>query len=55
MFETFWSITSEYPHLVPKQNLQLRLMANLGLQSGISWLRIKSEDKCLLCGVEKRI
>ena len=52
-FETFWSITSEYPDLVLKRNLQLRLMGNLGLQSGIPWLRIKSEEKCLLCGIEK--
>ena len=52
-FETFWSITSEYPDLVPKGNLQLRLMGNLGLQSGIPWLRIKCEDKCLLCSIEK--
>ena len=52
-FETVWSITSEYPDLVPKRNLQLRLMGNLGLQSGIPWLRIKSEDKCLSCGIEK--
>ena len=28
-------------------------MGNLGLQSGIPWLRIKSEAKCLLCGIEK--
>ena len=34
-FETFWSINSEYADLVPKRNLQLRLMGNLGLQSGI--------------------
>ena len=47
-FKTFWSITSEYHDLVPKRNLQLRLMGNLGLQSGIPWLRIKSEDKCPL-------
>ena len=52
-FETFWSITSEYPELVPKRNLQLRLIGNLGLQSGIPWLRIKSEDKCLLCGIQE--
>ena len=52
-FETFLSITSEYPDLVPKRNLQLRLIRNLGLLSGIPWLRIKSEDKCLLCRIEK--
>ena len=34
-FETFLSVTSEYPDLVPKGNLQLRLMGKLGLQSGI--------------------
>ena len=28
-------------------------MGNLGLQSGIPWLRIKSEDKCILCSIEK--
>ena len=54
-FETSWPITSEYPDFVPKQNLQLRLMGNLRLQSGIPWLRIKSEDKCLLCRIEKEI
>ena len=52
-FETFWLITSEYPDLVPKRNLQLQLMGNLGLQSGIPWLRVKSEDKCLLYSTEK--
>ena len=34
-FETFWSISSEYPNLVPKRNLQMRVMGNLGLQSDI--------------------
>ena len=48
VFETFWSITSEDADMVPKRNLQLRLLGNLGLQLGISLLRIKSEDKCLL-------
>ena len=52
-FETFWSITSEYPDLVPKRNLQLRLVGNLRLQLGIPWLCIKNEDKCLLCSIEK--
>ena len=28
-------------------------MGNFGLQSGIPWLRIKSEDNCLLCSIEK--
>ena len=28
-------------------------MENLGLHSGIPWLHIKSEDKYLLCGIEK--
>ena len=28
-------------------------MGNLGLQSGIPWLHIKSEDKRLLCRIEK--
>ena len=28
-------------------------MGNLGLQSGIPWLRIESEDKCLLCSIEE--
>ena len=39
--------------MVPKRNLQLRLMGNLGLQSGVPWLRIRGEDKCLLCHIEK--
>ena len=52
-FDTFRSITSEYTDLVPKRNLQLELMGNLGLQSGIPWLGNKSEGKCLLCSIEK--
>ena len=28
-------------------------MGNLGLQSGVPWLHIKGEDKCLLCHIEK--
>ena len=54
-FETFRLIIFEYPDLVPKRNLQLQLMGNLGLKSDIHWLRIKSEGKCLLCGIKKRI
>ena len=54
-FETFWSITSEYPDLVPKRSLKLRLVGSLGLQSGIPWLRIKSEDKCNCAAWKKRI
>ena len=45
--------SSAYPDLVPKRNQQLRLMGNLELQSGVPWLRITSEDKCLLCHIEK--
>ena len=52
-FETFCSITSQYPDLVSKRNLQFQLMGNLGLQSGVPWLRIKSDDKFLLCSIEK--
>ena len=28
-------------------------MGNLRLQSGVPWLRIKGEDKCLSCHIEK--
>ena len=35
----YWKITSLYPDLVPKVNIQLRLTGNYGLQSGLPWLR----------------
>ena len=46
--KTYQHLRSEYPDLVPKRNLQLQLMGNLELQSGVLWLRIKTEDKCAL-------
>ena len=48
----YWTITSLYPDLVPKLNIQLRLMVNFGLQSGLPWLRKENIDKCLFCNLE---
>ena len=43
----YWTITSSYPDLVPKLNIQLILMVDFGLQSGLPWLRKENIDKCL--------
>ena len=43
----FWGITSDHPDLVPKLNLQLRLMGNFGLQSSLPWLRAELQTAIL--------
>ena len=48
----YWKITSLYPDLVCKVNIQLRLIGNYGLQSGLPWLRKDKSDACLLCKTE---
>ena len=48
----YWTVTYSYPDLVPKLNIQLRLMVNFGLQSGLPWLRKENIDKCLFCSLE---
>ena len=48
----YWKITSLYPDLVSKVNIQLRLIGNYGLQSGLPWLRKEKSDACLLCKTE---
>ena len=48
----YWTITSSYPDLVPKLNIQLRLIVTFGLQSGLPWLRKENIDKCLFCNLE---
>ena len=50
----YWIITSLYPDLFPKQNTQLRLMVNFGLQSELPWLRKENIDKCLFCNLESK-
>ena len=51
----YWTITSLYPDFVPKLNIQLRLMVNFGLQSGLPWLRKENIEKCLFCNLELKI
>ena len=48
----YWTIISLYPDLVPKLNIQLRLMVNFGLPSGLPWLKKESIDKCLFGNLE---
>ena len=38
--------------IVSKVNIQLRLIGNYGLQSGLPWLRKEKSDACLLCKTE---
>ena len=48
----YWEITSLYPDVVSKVNIQLRLIGNYGLQSGLPWLRKEKSDACFLCKTE---
>ena len=48
----FWSLTWNNPDLVPKIRTQIRLLVNVGLRGGVSWLQGTSDIICPLCKVE---
>ena len=42
----FWAITDIYPDLVSRRHVQVRLMSNFGLNSGIPWLAETDGSLC---------
>ena len=49
-----WSLTNQYPNLVRHLHVQVRLMGNFGLNTGVPWLSDMDGQKCFISknGVE---
>ena len=47
--EKFWAITAEYPDLVCRLHVQIRMMGWLGLNGGILWFLITDGALCFVC------
>ena len=47
--EKFWAITAEYPDLVCRLHVQIRMMGWLGLNGGIPWLLNTDGALCFVC------
>ena len=45
----FWAITAEYPDLVCRLHVQVRMMGWLGLNGGIPWVLNTDEVLCIIC------
>ena len=45
----FWSIAYRYPDLLRCLHVQIRLMANFGLNGGVPWLTNTDGESCLFC------
>ena len=47
--EKLWAITAEYPDLVCRLHVQIRMMDWLGLNGGIPWLLYTDGALCFVC------
>ena len=47
--QKFWSISCQYPDLVCRLHVQIRLMGSLGLNGGIPWLSNTDGALCFVC------
>ena len=47
--EKFWAITGEYPDLVCRLHVQIRIVGWLGLNGGIPWLLNTDGALCFVC------
>ena len=45
----FWSIADQYPDIVSRLHIQVRLMGNFGLNGGIPWLSNTDGALCFIC------
>ena len=45
----FWSITDHYPDLVSRLHVQIKLMGNFGLNTGVPWLHGTPGALCFIC------
>ena len=47
--QKFWSISSDYPDLVCRLHVQIRLMGNFGLNRSIPWAKPTDSTICFIC------
>ena len=45
----FWSIANQFPDLVIRMHIQVRLMGNFGLNSSLPWLQNSDGAICFIC------
>ena len=44
-----WSISDQYPNLVCRLHVQIRLMGNFDLNGGIPWIINTNDALCFMC------
>ena len=47
--QMFWSISNQYPDLVTRLHVQIRLMGNFGSSACVSWTIRADESLCFVC------
>ena len=47
--QMFWSISNQYPDLVPRLHVQIRLMGNFGFSACVPWTITADESLCFVC------
>ena len=45
----FWSISNQYPDLVTRLHVQIRLMGNFGFSASVPWTIRADESLCFVC------
>ena len=45
----FWSLANQFPDLVSRMQVQVRLMGNFGLNGSLSWLQNTDGVICFIC------
>ena len=45
----FWSLANQFPDLVSRMHVQVRLMGNLGLNGSLPWLQNTDGAICFIC------
>ena len=45
----FWSLPNQFPDLVSRINVQVRLMGNFGLNGSLPWLQNTDGAICFIC------
>ena len=51
----FWCLADNYPDLVSRMHVQIRLMGNFGLNGGVPWHVGTNRSLCLICKEVQRM
>ena len=52
--QMFWSISNQYPDLVTRLHIQIRLMGNFGFSACVPWTIRADESLCFVCKEAKK-